>query len=448
MMMSNLCQREELCGVASHDKDTLELNSKDFQVIRFFLRFLSLWRPLSAGYLERYVYPITINLLLAFNFIRNAIQGSEKSILLNIQFLYMGHEIVVWIGHILANRYFASRDLENNVLSPLQPLAGIRKVLCRKLRIFNAFVVASMLFFSTMLWTLYIVTGVTWHHGANKFSAELSFLHGWTDNVVYGLVIVAIVYDVGVGLALFWTLALLYVSFAARLKILEKIFLKWTQPSVDAVSCFVQVYAKPVKQSWKRLSWWFITQNVVALGIPLYGYSLAQAISGSDEQRSRYLPQFICYLIFIVTIWLAPIFVGELIKRREKKFEERINNVCPWLIDANCSLRLDSVEFAGFSNVEHVSQSNRLLLDSASVETCDDTPKVEYTFASRGKELKNFLRFLKKRKPGLVSRGYSLQLNLSLISLFAGGVSFLIRLNSMSTEVNVRNHLNCCNATL
>ncbi|CAB4004095.1 Hypothetical predicted protein [Paramuricea clavata] len=255
---------------------------------------------------------------------------------------------------------------------------------------------------------------------------------------------------------------------------MENIFIKWKHSSVDAVSFFVQMYARPVKNSWKGISWWFLAHNIVTLVIPLYGYELAQAVSGR-AYPSKHLPQFICYLIFVVTIWLAPTVVGELIKGREREFMERINDISPWLLEAEShslgevhSVRsgthsygeqdIDSLGDTVSDSIPLIASNNNDLnltlnprqtasqysIGSTSTEGSDSAPTLsEYTFASRGEELRNFLRFLKRRTPGLVSRGYSLQLNLSLISLIGGAISFLIKLNSTNSEDIVYRNCNC-----
>ena len=467
LKMNGVGSFEELPSITTPSCDTIPFSSSEFRVIRFILRLLSVWRPRSAGFLESYIYPVIVNILLVtVGIIRNSIQATEKPTWLSIQLLYLVHEVIVWLGHILANRYFASRDLEKNVLCPMKPLSDIRKPLNHKLKVLNATVIISMAFFSIMLCTLFIVTGVLWNKGDERFSAALPHVHGPVDHILYGLVLVTIVYDLGIGLALFWTLALLYSCYASRLKILEDIFLKWKHSSVDAVSLFLQLYAKPVKNSWKQISWWFLAHNIVALAIPLYGYELAQAVSGR-EYHSKHLPQFICYLIFIVTIWLAPIFVGEFIKRRERKFLERINDISPWLLEAqNGTLGVASFSDSGINSLGDTGMSytvnaannvtkhprQRASLDSIGstpTEASDSTPTFSgYTFVSRGKELKNFLRFLKGRTPGLVSRGYSLQLNLSLISLIGGAISFLTELNAKGSGENIMYRNNNCNCTM
>lgn len=457
---------EELKSVASFTTDNIFCSSERFRVIRLLLRFLSLWRPMSAGFLESYIYPVAVNLfLLSFGIIRNAIQATKKPTWLSIQLLYLVHEVVVWLGHILANRYFASRDLETNVLTPVKSLRGIVKSLNRKLKVLTAVVIISMVFFSVMLSTLFIVTELIWNKGAERFSADLPNVKGPVDHVLYVLVLFTLIYDLGIGLALFWTLALLYSCYATRLRVLENIFLKWKHSSVEAVSFFMQVYARPVKKSWKQISWWFLAQNIVALAIPLYGYELAQAVSGR-AYHSKHLPQFICYLIFILTIWFTPIVVGELIKRREKKFVERINDICPWLLEAeNDTLGVSCLRDSGIQSVSdsgiypivnagsdftdypprQTSSLDTSTTGSTFTEAPDSTPTLpKYTFAYRGKELGNFLSFLKRRTPGLVSRGYSLQLNISIISLIGGAISFLTELHAKSSADSMyRNYCNC-----
>ncbi|CAB4026045.1 Hypothetical predicted protein [Paramuricea clavata] len=551
------------------DTDTLLFSSKGFRVIRILLRLLSLWRPRSACFLEKYVYPVFVNLmLLTTGPIRNSIRATGKSTWLNIELLYIVHEIVICLGHILGNLYFASRDLETNVLKPFRPLTGIKEPLNRGLKILNVAIGISMAFFFIMLYALFITTHLLWSQGAQRFSAELPHIRGTVDYILYGFVLFSIAHNLGVGLALFWTLSLLYCCYAARLKIMENIFLKWKQSSGDAVWFFVEMYARPVKNSWKGISWWFLTHNIVTLAIPLYGYELAQAVSGS-AYHSKHLPQFICYLIFIVTIWLAPTVVGELIKGREREFMGRINDISPGLLShsfdevhsvsngmrSRGERKIDSEsdatnpipsnnsyfkltpnprqtayqygststkdsdsartlspslleaeshsldEVHSFSNGTRshgeqkiyflgdtesdttplIASNNDLNLtpnprqtasqygststkdpDSAptlseSTHGSDNAPTLsepkegsdsaptlsEYTFASRGKELRNFLRFLKRRTPGLVSRGYSLQLNLSLISLLGVAISFLINLNSTNSEDMMYRNCNC-----
>ena len=442
--------------------DTHLISSKKFRVIRFLLRLLSLWRPRSAGFCESYVYPVFVNLLLlTAGPIRNSLRATGKSTWLSIQVLYIVHEIGVWLGHMLGNRYFASRDLETNVLSPVKPLTGLRKHLHRRLKVLNIVAVISLVFFSIMLCTLFVVTRLFWNEGDARFSAELPNVHGPIDHILYCFIPFSIIYNLGVGLALSWTLALLYSCYAARLKILEDYFLKWKHSSVDAVSFFQQLYAKPVKNSWKQLSWWFLAHNIVALAIPLYGYELAQALFG-HAYNTKHLPQFICYLIFILSIWLTPTAIGELIKGRERKFFDRINEICPWLLEAErepfkegnsvesrCDLRetrslirTDLTKATTNNNIScNPGQTSRNSTGSTASEGSDNAPK--YTFVSRGKELENFLRFLKGRTPGLVSRGYSLQLNLSLISLTAGAISFLTALQQTNSQATIFENCNC-----
>ncbi len=455
---------EEIHSIAPTSTETLLFSSQDFRVVRILLRLLSLWRPRSAGVLESYVYPVFVNLLLLTNGpIRNLVRGLENSLL----WMYMVHEVIIWLGHILGNRYFASRDLETNVLTPVKSLTRITKPLNRKLKILNVAVVISFTFFSIILCTLSVMTQL-WSQGTERFSSGLPHVHGAVDHIWYAFILVAIVYNLGVGLALFWTLALLYSCYAARLTILENMFLKWKHSSVDAVSFFMQSYARPVQNSWKRISLWFLANNIVALAIPLFGYNLAQAVS-SSAYHMKHVPHFVCYSIFIASIWLAPIVVGEQIKRRERKFMERINDISPWLLETE-SHQLGEVHSVGFRGTDSHAESETHSLgeswthslgesggdslphsprQTASLNSISQTAKEgssstpKYTFAFRGKELKNFLEFLKGRTPGLVSRGYSIQLNLSLISLIGGAILFLFKLHSMNSEDTMYRNRNC-----
>ena len=456
LQTKNMGDFEEIHSIAPTSTETLLFSSQDFRVVRILLRLLSLWRPRSAGVLESYVYPVFVNLLLLTNGpIRNSIIATENYLVL----MYMVHEVIIWLGHIFGNRYFASRDLETNVLTPVKPLTRITKPLNRKLKILNVAVVISFTFFSIMLCTLAVMTQL-WSQGTERFSSDLPHVHGAVDHIWYAFILVAIVYNLGVGLALFWTLALLYSCYAARLTILENMFLKWKHSSADAVSFFMQSYARPVQNSWKRISLWFLANNIVALAIPLFGYELAQAVSGSAYHMKQ-VSHFVCYSIFIASIWLAPIVVGEQIKRRERKFMERINDISPWLLETE-SHQLGEVHSVGFrgthshaesgthslgesggDSLPHSSRQTASLnsISQTATEGSGNAPK--YTFAFRGKELKKFLEFLKGRTPGLVSRGYSIQLNLSLISLIGGAILFLFKLHSMNSEDTMYRNRNC-----
>ena len=459
--MRNMGDFQEDYRISLVNANTLCFGSKEFRVIRFLLRLLSLWRPQSAGILESYVYPVFVNLLLLITGpIRNSLRATGEPTWLSIQVFYIVHEIAVWLGHILGNSYFTSRDLETNALKPERPLAKIKKPLNRRLKIINVAAVVSMTFFSIMLCTLFVVTRLMWHTGAKRFSAQLPHVHGTIDHILYVFIIFSIIYDLGVGLALIWTLALLYSCYAARLKILENAFLNWKHSSVDAVSFFGQVYARPIQRSWKRISWWFLAHNIVALAIPLYGYQLAQAFD-NDTHRSKHLPQFICYLVFIVTIWLGPIVMGEQIKRRERKFMERINNICPLLLEAenhkldsgstNRGARFDDMggETEGDSLSVTATKNNNLpkappqTLSNSSNPTDGSDSSPKYTFVSRGKELKIFLHFLEERRLGVVARGYSIQLNLSFISLIGAAISFLVEIQSKNSQKVMHQYCNC-----
>ena len=422
------------------DYGTLSFTSKQFKVIRILLRLLSLWRPRSAYRMERYVYPVLVNLLLLVcGPIRNSIQASMQPTWLSIQLLYVVNEVAIWLGHIFGNVYFASRDLEKNVLKPKQPLPGITKPLHRMLKILNIAVVITMTFFSILFCTLFIVTNILWEHGAQRFSAQFPGLHGPGDHIFYTLVVIKIIYNLGVGLALTWTLALMYICYAVRLKVMENIFLEWKQSSVKAVSFFIELYAQPIAKSWKHLSKWFLVHNIVVIAIPLYGYALAQAVTGR-EYHSKHLSQFICYLIYTLIIWLSPIILGEFIKRREKKFMDRVNDISPLFLDAETGLHQLSDE-----RKSDLPSGNDDTSSQASSSTVSETnpPYPEHTFASRSEELRDFQRFLERRTLGLVSGGYSLQLNVSLISLILATLSFLTELRDKNSVDTMYRNCNC-----
>ena len=421
------------------DTETLSFQCQEFRLIRLLLRLLSLWRPQSAGVLENYFYPFMVNiLLLSAGMVRNTIQAANISDSLSIQSIYVVHDVGIWLGHILGNIYFRSRDLETNVLPEVTPLTGTRKALQRRLKFMKAAMIASLSIFTVMLCVLYVVMQFTWNEGTKRFSSDLPHIYGTLDHILYGAVIVSIVYNLGIGLALAWTMALLHVCFATRLKVLEGVYLKWTKPASEAVYFFQQVYSRPVRRSWKRISWWFSVHNVIVLAVPLYGYELAQAFNG-HAYHSKHLAQFVCYLVFVLTVWLAPILMAEQIKRREKKFQERVNDFCLGLLRETAGGSCRGVR-NGIGNGDGEAFVSSCANDEENGH--DELDYGSYTLASRGKDLRDFLRFLKKRRLGLVSRGYSMQLNLSLVSLFTGIVSFFFKLNEHRDVTNTSRMLN------
>ena len=442
--------------------NNLLFSSKKFRVLRYLLRFLSLWRPQSAGFLEKYIYPVFVNLLiLTSGPIRSSLQVTDTFAWLNIQRLFVVDGVVVWLGHILGNCYFASRDLETNVLMPVKPLPGVIKPLKRRLKILNAIVVISMTFFSIALSTLFVVLMLLEEKSSARFSVQLPRVHGPIDKVLYSFYLFSYLYTVSVALALFWTFTFLYTCYSARLNILESIFFKWKHSSADAVTLFMQLYALPVKRSWKRISWWFLAHNILALLIPLYGFELAEAFYGSTYPL-RHLSQFICYLIYIITIWLAPTIVGEQIKRREIKLIEKMNDISPWYFELEAEKHQHGEKNSEDKREEHVYNSgchhplstttSQIAAQNSSMDyyvvtstnISDHAQKyANYTFACRSQELKKFLSFLKGRTPGLLSRGYSFQLNLSFISLIFGGISFLVQLNHIHSGEPMCRNSNC-----
>ncbi|XP_046840107.1 uncharacterized protein LOC124434267 [Xenia sp. Carnegie-2017] len=443
----------ELVEMQNEGTENLLFNSREFQTIRFFLRLLSLWRPASASFVECYIYPMLVNLLLLVTGpIRNALRSTEKTSWINMETLFVGHEVAVWLGHILGNRYFSTRDLETNVLKTKNVLlVGVKKPLYRMIKRLNIVVVLSITFFTIMLLTLFFTTQLLWYKGDERFSSQIPHIHGVMDRIVYALVPFSVFYDLGIGLALSWTLGLLYCSYAARLKILENVFLKWNDSTVAAVSLFIRVYAHPVQSSWKRISLWFLVHNIVLLVLPLYGYSLAQAITGR-AYHSKHLPEFICYLVFTMTIWFTPIFIGQLFKSRECKFSERINNISPWLLEVHKQDESYVTNDPGTETCNEFQpllgqENNKSCLQNNNDCATSSTHKVvnyyEYTFMKRGEEFQNFRRFLEGRTLGLVSNGYAVQLNLSLVSFIGAVISFIMQINHWKSNEMTHNNGNC-----
>ena len=405
-----------------------DFTGKEFRIIRFLLRLLSLWRPHTAGFIERFVYPFLINIvLLVTGPVRNIILVTDEFTWLSIRTIFIVHELGIWLGHILGNIYFRSRDLETNVLPAIGPLTGTRRFLKRRVIRLNAVVIISFLLFSIMLPALFIVTQLSWNQGENRFSSGFPNCHGTLNLILYVVDVLSIFPNLGIGLALSWTMALLHVCFTSQLKALEGVYLEWKKSSTDAVYFFQKEYSRPLKHSWKRISWWFLAHNIVVVAVPLYGYGLALVVSGKD---SKHLLQFICYFVFVLIIWLSPIVMAEQIKHREKKFRERVNEFSLGLLKE--TLEAGGEAWSARNGLSSRSSETTVVVSSGSGPEEHHQNIINFksfTLVTREKDLKDFLHFLKNRPLGLVSNWYSVQLNLSLISFIFGIVSFLFSLH-------------------
>ena len=409
---------------------TLTFTGNEFRMVRFLLRLLSLWRPCTAGFFESIIYPIFVNFTLLWSGpVRNIIIATGAPTWLSIQSIYVIHELGIWLGHILGNVYFRSRDLETSVLPEVDPLTGSKMPLKRRLKYLKICMVITLLLFSITLCTLFVVTQIINNHGNERFSSSLPFVHAPLDHILYVVVVVSIVYNLGVGLALAWTMCLLYLCFSSRLQTLEGIFLRWKRPMQDAVYFFEQRYSRPLKRSWERITWWFLAHNVIVLAVPLYGYKLAQAFDGVAYDV-KHLSQFIVYLVFVFFIWLAPIALAELIQRRETQFHDAVNRFCPGLLKELAFGRSRQTPGDGdFRQAEVAISVSSDSCDEQGERCADEASQDCYTFASRGDDLRNFLRFLRNRTPSLASHGYNWQLVGSFVSIAFGVLSFFVTLH-------------------
>ena len=431
---SNVSIDQDFIQSLSPRVKTLTFTGNEFRTVRFLLRLLSLWRPCTAGFLESIIYPFLVNfILLSVGPVRNIIDARGEPTWLSIQSIYVIHEVGIWLGHILGNIYFRSRDLETNVLPEVKPLTVSKLPLECRLKYLKICMVFTLLTFSITLCTLFVVMQLVNNHGNGRFSSSFPHVHGTLDHILYAVVVLSIFYNLGVGLALAWTMGLLYLCFSSRLQTLEGIFLRWKRPMHDAVYFFEQRYSRPLKRSWERITWWFLAHNVIVLAVPLYGYKLAQAFDGVAYDV-KHLSEFIVYLAFVFFIWLAPIVLAELIQRRETQFHDAINCFCPGLLKEQLAFGR-SRQTPGDEDFRQDEVAISVSSDSSDEqgERCTDNASRDcYTFASRGDDLRNFLRFLRNRTPSLASHGYNWQLVSSFVSIAFGILSFFVTLHRNS----------------
>ena len=416
-----------------HPSDIHTFGSKEFCFIRTLLRLMSLWRPKSAKWLEVWFYPVIINLLLfGAGPVVDFAYGLSDYRSWSICYVYFIHDLSIWLGHILGNRYFRKRDLEDNVLAAGQNLSGSTITYGRNLGCLGWMTVLSFVVLVFLYYVVYITIHVLRWLDSNALSSNVpENIIGTLNCFLFGIGIIFIFYSTGVGLALAWTMATLSVCLESQLKALREEYLRWVQPVAPAISFFQLKYSQVVEKSWDKIFWWFLVHNLVVFAVPLYGYELAMAIGGASYQSKRAL-QIVFFFFFVLTIWLAPILIAEKIKQNEENFLQKINEFCPHMraeVDEANSRRQD---LESQPLVPSSSQGESLNHGSSNVDEQSQIPEDNYTLITRGDDFEKFLKFLENRRTGLVPLGYTWQLNISKISIFVGIITFFIKFNELS----------------
>ena len=411
--------------------DILTFESEAFLWIRKLLRLMSLWRPKSAKWFEVWLYPVLVNMLLfGVGPILDIVHVTGDKLSLSIFCVYFVQDMSIWLGHIFAYFYFRRKYLEKNVLRQVKQRPNSIEHLNGKLTRLGKQMSASFFLLFIAYFGIYITIHISRSQGSEQFSSNVpANVHGTLDVLFFIGGIIFLFYYAGVGLALAWTMGLLYVCLTSKLKALRDVYLKWDESVLDAINLFQLQYSQMVEHSWKRISWWFLSHNLVVVTLPLYGYELAMAIGGGSYHPKR-LPQTGYFFLFALITWLAPILIAEKIRWKEENFLQEINDFCPHLRKHVHGPHSSQQGIQSQPpNVPNSSQQESPNHGSSNFDEQSQTADDNYTLTTRGDDFEKFLKFLERRRTGMVPLGYTWQLNISKISIFLGIITFLINVH-------------------
>ena len=371
-----------------HEEDeyvNFTIYSKEFRVIRWTLRGLSLWHPRSTCLFENFIYPAFVNVLLTIMI--------AVDILILIRdkwapYVFLAIHLATYQSHLFGVLYFRSRDLEENILQ-IELKAEQAKQLRRSLRMltrwslitFIILVILVLMFFNTEIWL----------KRRFKCNSIFPFLH----------VFFSYIYGVGASLSISWIICLLQEAALVRLEQLEQRYYIWTGTAEDAMYEYITIYSKKIRQSCNALSKWFIAHNLILVVATLFLiYDILQAVK-NIQQTSISMALLVAYLIYAFVIWVVPLLFAERLQIHEENFISSINKLCPGII------------MQVTQNVHHTAQQNSFDQD--------------FTFQSRS-EVNKLLLYLKSRKSGFLVGNYSFQFKLSMFSLVLGLIAFASRI--------------------
>ncbi|XP_068701134.1 uncharacterized protein [Montipora foliosa] len=242
------------------DRTQLGFYSDELRVLRWMFRFLSLWCPASAGWIERCAYPFLVNLLLLQVILSDFYVLATQNWKSLEVYVFLAIDLGMYLSHLFGVVYFRSRDLEENMLRfnlNLRFKDALRKKLKRlKIGIILSFfmlVVLVLLFFNTEAWL----------NGPFQCNSSFKFLHGIINRIVCLLNYPTNIYGVGNSLAISWTMCLFQQICCARLQQLAAIYRQWTGKTEEAIYNHLENYSR---KSWIIWSKTFIaTQSFMLL---------------------------------------------------------------------------------------------------------------------------------------------------------------------------------------
>ena len=387
------------------DGNHFDYLSQELFVFRWTLRFLSLWCPTSACFVERLFYPALVNLLLLLLIVSDVYMlatGSWKS--LDV-YVYLAIDGGMYSSHLCGWLYFRSRDFETNLIHEIRLNDKLATRLRKKLKQLKVGIILSYLLLVVLVLLFFNIKA--WLDGRFQCISSFKFLHGFGSHLVCFLNYPANIYGVGNSLALSWTMCLLQQICYVRLKQLRKKYLNWTGTAEEAVYDHLNNYSRKIKESCQKLKIWFVVHNLILiLATPFLCTDIIDGFKAIRKENAVHTGLFVGFLVYTIVIWVAPLYFAEQLQNHDEKLCTRVNEFCPGTFGEEPPLERE--RYAHVSNSPDAANHNQVS---------------NYTLHSRT-EVSKFLSYLKNRKSGFLMGSYSFQLKLSMLSVFLAIFAF------------------------
>lgn len=325
-------------------------------------------------------------------------KGTTNDLILELS-LRLSTAVCIWLGHAFTVKYFKSRDFERNLINTMYNSRMHVQFNFMKRRL-NILMIFSIML-TLLMTSLTIKTGsfdkypVAWSSIVTNETASRKL-----NNLIHNINLFdnpINLYEISVSLSLTWIIFMLYKTSQIRLSQLRDEFLAWEQSAEDAIFRHYSYYSSSIHSTSSEIKFLFISHNImIVIAAPLLFYLCVEM--GRNKGMTD-LIIFIIYFLWVILIWIMPLYFAERLSSNEDRFRDEVNNFCKGYMNMN----LDTDQ-----------------LDS------DNHGK---TFASR-KQVQKLVSYLKERTSGLVIGGYAFQLKLSMFSLYLGLIVFAIKILS------------------
>ena len=371
--------------------------SWQFLGLRILLRILSIWCPRSSCCLEKFVYPVLVNLLLLIVVLITGFHLYRADIITSHGLLvYFIISAGAYCSHIAAICYFRSRDLEDNMIK-LKLEQSLSVIFRKQLLRYNIRLVLSLL----IIPLFFLYTEVIWKGGLD--GVEILFGYYWYSIQIY-VMAAAHFHNLGMYLALLWMVDLLQLVSNVRLKDQYQTFVSWNLGVEEAIKYHVANYSEKIQLSCHRLRiWFFIHNGFLIIAVPTFVLGDATVLQLLNvETFLRLFGLFVTPLI----IWAIPLYWAEQIQKNDETFCCNINNICSFTLNTTRNETAVQINTANSGNNNGNNDDN-------------------LTFASRS-ELNLMVVYLQNIKSGFLSVGFTFQLRFSQISTLVSLLTLVI----------------------